>query len=208
MLLIIDNYDSFTYNLYQAVSLFHSDVRVVRNDKITLADIQKLNPQGIILSPGPGRPEDAGICIPLIQAMVNNQMAPTPLLGVCLGHQAITIALGGRVIQSPEIMHGKDDFIFHHHTGIYAHLSHPFKAGRYHSLIAERATLPQDLIIQAENSNQLIMGLSHASLPIYGVQFHPESILTPEGPKLLAAFVKIAAGAANQNTINLKETAA
>lgn len=189
MLLIIDNYDSFTYNLYQAVSPFHADVCVIRNNKITIDDVKKMRPAGIILSPGPGRPEAAGICIDLIRAMIAGEIHQTPLLGVCLGHQAIIVALGGCVIQSKEISHGKEDLIFHHQTGLYRTLSMPFKAGRYHSLIAERETLPSTLVIEAENKHQLIMGVRHNELPIYGVQFHPESILTPEGSLLLQEFV-------------------
>ncbi|WP_342220309.1 aminodeoxychorismate/anthranilate synthase component II [Rickettsiella endosymbiont of Miltochrista miniata] len=190
MLLIIDNYDSFTYNLYQAVASFYSDVCVIRNDKITINDIKRMSPAGIILSPGPGRPETAGICVALIHALVAGELS-APLLGVCLGHQAITIALGGRVIQSEKIVHGKDDIIFHKQTGLYQKLTQPFKAGRYHSLISERATLPSTLIIDAENERQVIMGVRHHQLPIYGVQFHPESILTPEGPLLLREFLAI-----------------
>jgi len=191
MLLIIDNYDSFTYNLYQAVAPFHTDVRVIRNDKLSINDVKVMHPNGIILSPGPGRPENAGICVDLIHAMITGDISPTPLLGVCLGHQAITVALGGHVIQSKEISHGKDDLIFHHQTGLYKNLSLPFKAGRYHSLIAERETLPSTLLIEAENNQQLIMGVRHCELPIYGVQFHPESILTPEGKILIQEFMAI-----------------
>jgi anthranilate synthase component 2 len=191
MLLIIDNYDSFTYNLYQYVASFYGDVRVIRNNKITLADLKQMRPLGIILSPGPGRPEAAGICVDLIRAIITGEIGKTPLLGVCLGHQAITVALGGRVIQSEEIVHGKDDLIFHRQTGLYRTLSLPFKAGRYHSLIAERETLPATLLIEAENKQQLIMGVRHRELPIYGVQFHPESILTPEGQLLLQEFVAL-----------------
>jgi anthranilate synthase component II len=191
MLLIIDNYDSFTYNLYQAVAPFHPNVRIIRNDKMTINDVKQMRPIGVILSPGPGRPEKAGICIDLIRAMVAGNIVRTPLLGVCLGHQAITVALGGRVIQSKEISHGKDDLIFHCQAGLYRTLSLPFKAGRYHSLIAERETLPSTLLIEAENKHQLIMGVRHCELPIYGMQFHPESILTPEGQTLLHEFVAI-----------------
>ncbi len=186
MILIIDNYDSFTYNLYQSVAQLHADVRVMRNDKITVADIKALQPAGIILSPGPGRPEAAGICVELINALEAN----TPLLGVCLGHQAITVAFGGNVIQAPEIMHGKQDLIFHHRQGIYQQLPLPFQAGRYHSLIADRATLPATLLIEAENAAGTIMGICHAQRPIYGIQFHPESILTPQGDQLLRNFVQ------------------
>lgn len=191
MLLIIDNYDSFTYNLYQAIAPFYADVCVIRNDKITIDDIMKMSPIGIVLSPGPGHPDEAGICVDLIRAIVAGDICQTPLLGVCLGHQAITIALGGRVIQAEEISHGKDDLIVHCQTGLYRDLSLPFKAGRYHSLIAERETLPTTLVIEAENKQKLIMGIRHGELPIYGVQFHPESILTPEGRLLLQEFVAI-----------------
>ena len=185
MILIIDNYDSFTYNLYQSVAQIDSDVQVYRNNKITVNQIKKLNPSGIILSPGPGRPEEAGICIELIQ----NLNATTPLLGVCLGLQAIMVAFGGKVIKSSEIIHGKSDLIFHHKNNIYKNLPKPFEAGRYHSLIADRSTLPDELIIDAENSDKTVMGLRHKTKPIYGVQFHPESILTPLGDQLLQDFV-------------------
>jgi anthranilate synthase component 2 len=191
MLLIIDNYDSFTYNLYQAIAPFYPDVRVFRNDKITIDGVKQMHPLGIILSPGPGRPEEAGICVDLIRALVAGDIGLIPLLGVCLGHQAITVALGGHVVQAEEISHGKDDFIFHSQTGLYRALSRPFKAGRYHSLIAERETLPSTLLIEAENKQQLIMGVRHRELPIFGMQFHPESILTPEGQLLLQEFVGI-----------------
>jgi anthranilate synthase component 2 len=191
MLLIIDNYDSFTYNLYQAIAPFYPEVHIFRNDKITIDDIKKMRPIGIILSPGPGRPEAAGICVDLIRSLVAGDIIKTPLLGVCLGHQAITVALGGRVIQSAEISHGKDDLIFHCQSGIYHTLPLPFKAGRYHSLIAERETLPPTLVVEAENKQQMVMGVRHRELPLYGVQFHPESILTPEGRKLLQEFAAI-----------------
>lgn len=191
MLLIIDNYDSFTYNLYQAIASFYSEVHVIRNDKITIDAVKQLRPLGIILSPGPGRPEAAGICVELIRALISGYICETPLLGVCLGHQAITVALGGCIIPSEEIVHGKEDLIFHCQTGLYRSLSQPFKAGRYHSLITDRETLPPTLVIEAENKQQLIMGTRHAALPIYGLQFHPESILTPEGHLLLREFVAI-----------------
>ena len=193
MLLIIDNYDSFTYNLYQAIAPFYADVCVRRNDKITVADVSQMQPMGIILSPGPGRPENAGICVELIRALTAREINCAPLLGVCLGHQAITVAMGGYVIQAEEIYHGKDDLIFHGQTGLYRALPLPFKAGRYHSLIAERITLPATLIIEAENQNRIIMGIRHGELPIFGVQFHPESILTPDGQILLQEFLAICA---------------
>lgn len=184
MILIIDNYDSFTYNLYQGIAQFHADVRVIRNDRIAVDAVKRLQPHGIILSPGPGRPEDAGICIELAGTVAN-----IPLLGVCLGHQAIACAFGCRVIQAPEIVHGKSELIFHHRQGIYQNLPLPFQAGRYHSLMIDRQTLPDTLIIEAETSTGLVMGIRHAQLPIYGVQFHPESILTPAGKQLLQNFV-------------------
>jgi anthranilate synthase component 2 len=186
MILIIDNYDSFTYNLYQCIAPFYKNIRIIRNDKISVNEIRQLKPKGIILSPGPKHPEEAGICIDLIQ---NTQ--DTPLLGVCLGHQAIAMAFGGKVVQAPEIIHGKKDFILHNKTSLFQNMSMPFEAGRYHSLIVERASLPNVLNIEAENEQQIIMGLKHKTLPIYGVQFHPESILTPEGSVLLEAFVQL-----------------
>lgn len=190
MILLIDNYDSFTYNLYQALRLFCKDVHVVRHDKITVQEVNELNPMGIVLSPGPGRPENAGICIDLIRYIIKKRYC-IPFLGVCLGHQAIAVALGGRVIQSDEVIHGKEDHISHCQTGLYQKLSLPFVAGRYHSLIIERETLPASLIIEAENQQKLIMGIRHHELPIFGVQFHPESILTLEGNLLLKEFVEI-----------------
>lgn len=185
MILIIDNYDSFTYNLYQIVAAQCTDVRVVRNDKISVDDVKSLQPERIILSPGPGRPEQAGICIELIRKLDPG----TPLLGVCLGHQAIVTSFGGKVVSASQIVHGKAALIHHNQQGIYQDLSMPFQAGRYHSLMAERATLPDSLVIEAENDAGLIMGVRHVSLPIFGVQFHPESILTPEGHRLLTNFV-------------------
>lgn len=187
MLLIIDNYDSFTYNLYQSVAQIYSDVQVIRNDQITIDEVLEMHPDGIILSPGPGRPEEAGICIELIRGLTSN----IPLLGVCLGHQAIVTAFGGNVVPAPEIMHGKCDFIFHHQELIYQKLPQPFQAGRYHSLIADKVSLPATLAIDAENAAGLIMGVRHKKRPIFGVQFHPESILTPLGNNLLEQFVRI-----------------
>jgi len=185
MILIIDNYDSFTYNLYQSVAQIDPDTHVYRNNKITVNQIKKLKPSRIILSPGPGRPEHAGICVELIQKLDSS----IPLLGVCLGLQAIMVAFSGQVIKSSEIIHGKSDLIFHNQDNIYKNLPKPFEAGRYHSLIADRTTLPDELIIDAENTDKTIMGLRHKTKPIYGVQFHPESILTPQGNQLLQDFV-------------------
>lgn len=187
MLLIIDNYDSFTYNLYQIIAQHYSDVMVIRNDKITVAEILAKKPQGIVLSPGPGRPENAGICVELIQSL----SPAIPLLGVCLGLQAIVHAFGGKIISAPELVHGKSTLIFHQRQGMYQNLSLPFQAGRYHSLLAERASLPTILKIESETAQGLIMGISHRHLPIFGVQFHPESILTPQGSQILQNFLQI-----------------
>ncbi|OAI48249.1 anthranilate synthase [Gammaproteobacteria bacterium SCGC AG-212-F23] len=186
MILMIDNYDSFTFNLYQGIAeLYPAEVKVIRNDKITLAEIDALNPAGIILSPGPGRPEHAGICIALIKKFFDK----IPILGICLGHQAIAYAFGGQIIPAPNIMHGKQDFVFHQRQGLYQGISLPFIAGRYHSLITDKYSLPNELIIEAENANDLVMGIRHKHYPVYGLQFHPESILTPEGTVLLKNFV-------------------
>lgn len=185
MILIIDNYDSFTYNLYQAAAQHHPEVRVVRNDKITLDEIIRLQPTGIILSPGPGRPEDAGICVDLVRHLKGD----IPILGVCLGLQAIALAFGAEIIKAQEIVHGKTDLIFHRRTGLYKNLPLPFQAGRYHSLMINPSTLPDTLLVEAENASGLIMGIRHKEQPVFGVQFHPESILTPQGDMLLQNFI-------------------
>ncbi len=185
MILIIDNYDSFTYNLFQALAVLHSDVRVIRNDKVSIAEIQAMNVEGIVLSPGPGRPENAGICIDVIR-----QLGSTiPILGVCLGHQAIGAAFGAKIGPAPDILHGKDSAIFHRRGALFRNVSLPFRAGRYHSLIVERIGLPSELVVEAEDPAGHIMALSHVSFPIYGVQFHPESILTTEGTQILKNFI-------------------
>jgi anthranilate synthase component 2 len=185
MILIIDNYDSFTYNLFQSVAQFYPNVRVVRNDRISLSQVKELQPKGIILSPGPGRPEQAGICIDLIRSIDEH----IPLLGVCLGHQAIGAAFGCRIIQAPQIVHGKSERIFHYRRGNYQHLPLPMIAGRYHSLMIDRSSLPDCLQIESETATGIIMGIRHQTLPIFGVQFHPESILTPQGNALLKNFI-------------------
>lgn len=184
MIVIIDNYDSFTHNLYQGIAPYHPEIKVIRNDQASVQEIKALKPCGIVLSPGPKRPEDAGICVELIRAIHD-----TPILGVCLGHQAITVAFGGQVILAPETIHGKTDFVMHDGGRLYHGLPSPFAVGRYHSLLAERSSLPESLVIESQNRQGLIMGLRHCEFPIYGVQFHPESILTLEGARLLKNFV-------------------
>lgn len=184
MILLIDNYDSFTHNLYQAFSMLEEEVVVVRNDQISIEEIEKMNLKGIVLSPGPGRPEEAGICIEVIQ----NLGSKLPILGVCLGHQAIGVAFGANVGRAKEILHGKDSLVFHFRGPLFQGVSLPFKAGRYHSLIVEQEQLPVSLKVEAEDAGGNIMALSHASLPIFGVQFHPESIMTAEGQKIIKNF--------------------
>lgn len=187
MLIIIDNYDSFTYNLYQIVAQTEPDVLVIRNDALTVNDVLDLQPRGLILSPGPGRPENAGICSELIRTIPPS----IPLLGVCLGMQAIVSAFGGQVIAAPELVHGKATLIFHQRKSIYQGLTLPFSAGRYHSLLADRASLPSVLQIESETASGLIMGVRHREYPIFGVQFHPESILTPLGSQLVHNFLQL-----------------
>lgn len=185
MLVLIDNYDSFTYNLYQLLAKYVPKIKVFRNDEVSVKEIMKMSPKAIIISPGPGEPINAGICVELIR-----KLAPTtPILGVCLGLQAMAIAYGGKVIRAGECVHGKSSLIFHRRQGIFKGLSLPFKAARYHSLILDRETLPKELIIEADSADDLIMAAKHVHYPLWGVQFHPESILTPEGDKLLHNFL-------------------
>ena len=184
MILVVDNYDSFTFNLVQVLQTFHGDVRVVRNDTMTAEAALALGPSRIVISPGPGRPEDAGISEEVIR-----RNEDVPLLGVCLGHQALGLVFGGRVVRAPVLMHGKTSEIAHGGTGIFAGLPNPFTATRYHSLVVERDSVPPGLEITAE-ADGLVMGLAHRTRPLAGVQFHPESILTAEGEKLLRNFVE------------------
>ena len=186
MILLLDNYDSFTYNLYQALSELGADVVVHRNDQLTVADLKQMLPtlNGIVVSPGPCTPREAGISVEMIRKLAGN----VPMLGVCLGHQAIGEAFGGVVKRAPNLMHGKTSMIYHDGKGIYAGLPNPFQATRYHSLIVEQGSLPPDLEVTAW-ADGLIMGVRHKSLPVDGIQFHPESILTPQGKDLLANFL-------------------
>jgi anthranilate synthase component 2 len=195
MFLLIDNYDSFTYNLYHFLGELGAELVVKRNDALSAADAMALAPQGIILSPGPCTPNEAGICLDLIKAAAGK----IPVLGVCLGHQAIGQAFGGRVVRAPAPMHGKLSVIRHVDKGVFRDLPASITATRYHSLIVERASLPASLEIVAETDDGLIMGLAHRTLPIHGVQFHPESIASEHGHRLLANFLRIAGHNAPMN---------
>ncbi|RMH75311.1 MAG: aminodeoxychorismate/anthranilate synthase component II [Calditrichaeota bacterium] len=186
-LLMIDNFDSFTYNLVQYLGEIGAEVMVYRNDALTLADIRELDPDGMVISPGPGTPDQAGISLALIREFSGIY----PILGVCLGHQAIGQAFGGRVVPAPTLMHGKASPIYHRGEGLFAGLPDPFTAGRYHSLMVEKASLPPCLRITAWTDPDLIMGLEHEEHPTCGVQFHPESILTEHGKTLLQNFVNL-----------------
>ncbi len=189
MFLLIDNYDSFTYNLFHFLGELGADLLVRRNDALSVAEAMALEPQGIILSPGPCDPDRAGICLGLVRAAAE---AGTPLLGVCLGHQAVGQAFGGRVVRAPAPMHGKISRIHHQGGGLFAGLPSPFAATRYHSLMVEHTSLPPELEVTAQSEDGLVMGLRHRSLPVHGVQFHPESIATQHGHRLLANFLRSA----------------
>jgi len=187
MLLLIDNYDSFTYNLAQIFGELGAEVVVKRNDEISIDDIRALPPERICISPGPGRPSDAGISSGVVR-----ELGPTiPILGVCLGHQCIGEVFGGEIVRADSLMHGKTSEVRHNGKGVFARLAQPFEATRYHSLVVKRDTLPDVLEITAESDDAEIMGLQHRHLPIHGVQFHPESILTNEGKKLLENFLRL-----------------
>ena len=185
MILIIDNYDSFTYNVYQYVAKLGYEVNVVRNDQITLPEIKEGGYEAIIISPGPGTPDEAGIS----KAAIKEFAGKIPIFGICLGHQAIGEVFGGQVVRAPEPVHGKVSFLQHSGKDIYQGLSEKLEAGRYHSLIVERSSFPECLEITATSADDLIMGLRHREYNIQGVQFHPESILTPEGIKILENFL-------------------
>ncbi len=187
MLLMLDNYDSFTFNIVQYFAQLGEDVKVVRNDEMRVSDIEGLKPDRIVISPGPCSPEEAGISV----ATIKEYAGKIPLLGVCLGHQSIGAAFGGKIVRSVSLMHGKTSPIHHDGKEIFEGLPNPFNATRYHSLVVERETLPDSLEVTAWVENSEIMGLRHRSLPVWGVQFHPESILTESGMELLDNFLKL-----------------
>ena len=188
MILMIDNYDSFTYNLVQYLQELGQQLRVVRNDQITVDEVRRMAPSSIVISPGPGSPADAGISNELIRTFAGQ----VPILGVCLGHQCIGEVFGGNVVRAKRIMHGKTSAIHHRGTDVFQGLPNPFDATRYHSLLVERESLPKVLEVTAWTQQREIMGLRHATWPVFGVQFHPESILTKAGKELLANFLTLA----------------
>ena len=185
MILLVDNYDSFTFNLYQYLGELGAEVEVIRNDALGVEDALALAPERIVISPGPGTPDEAGISLELIHR------SPVPLLGVCLGHQALGQTFGGKVVRAPKLMHGKTSEIRHNGVGVFAGLPSPLTATRYHSLVVERDSVPDVLEITAESEDGLVMGLRHREFPIEGVQFHPESILTDSGHNLLRNFLSM-----------------
>ena len=186
MILVVDNYDSFTFNLVQFLGELGASMTVKRNDEITVADVRSMNPERIVISPGPCTPSEAGICVDLIRDMAGR----VPMLGVCLGHQAIGEAFGGNVIRAPYLMHGKTSLVHHDGRTVFEGLEQGFVATRYHSLIVERDSLPEDLEISAWTEDGIVMGIRHRAWPVEGVQFHPESILTASGKTLLGNFLR------------------
>lgn len=192
MIVVIDNYDSFTYNLVQYLGELGAAQLVVRNDQISVDQVAAMQPDAVVIGPGPCTPGEAGISLELVR-----RLGPTtPILGVCLGHQAIGQAYGGRVVQAPSLMHGKTSRVYHTGQGIFAGLPNPFTAGRYHSLVVDRASLPDELLVTAETEDGLVMAVQHRVHPVYGVQFHPESILTECGRQLLQNFLRLVQPAA------------
>ncbi|MDR3671677.1 MAG: aminodeoxychorismate/anthranilate synthase component II [Holophaga sp.] len=187
MILFVDNYDSFTYNLVSMMGVLEPDLRVVRNDAVTVAEVLAMGLDGLVLSPGPGHPRDAGICPALVAALAST----VPILGVCLGHQVIVEAFGGKVGRAQRPMHGKTSSMVHDGTGLLAGLANPFPVGRYHSLTAQREAMPDCLAVQGTSPDAEIMAVRHRQFPCHGVQFHPESILTPGGMDLLRTFVDL-----------------
>ncbi|MBL8014272.1 MAG: aminodeoxychorismate/anthranilate synthase component II [Candidatus Omnitrophica bacterium] len=188
MILMIDNYDSFTYNLVQYFGELSADMKVFRNDALTVSQVEHMKPEKIVISPGPGRPEDAGISVEIIQKLAGK----IPILGVCLGHQAIGYAYGGKIIHAKSLMHGKTSKVSHDNQELFANVENPFAATRYHSLVIDPKSLPRELEVTATTTDDKeIMGVRHKNLPLWGVQFHPESILTTEGMKILRNFLRL-----------------
>ena len=186
MILLIDNYDSFTYNLVQYFGELGAKLKVYRNDQITVDGIRRLKPRHIVISPGPGRPDDAGMS----KAIINEFKGKIPMLGVCLGHQCIGEVFGGKVVPAKILMHGKTSLIYHNKKTIFKNIKNPFHATRYHSLVVERKSLPRCLEIIAQTKDKEVMGVKHKEYPVWGVQFHPESILTTEGKRILKNFIQ------------------
>jgi len=186
VILLIDNYDSFTYNLVQLLREAGAEVEVVRNDAATVTELLAREPSGIVLSPGPGRPEGAGVCVELLEARPE-----LPVLGVCLGHQCLGAAYGAVIDRAPELMHGKTSEVSYRPDKLFAHLPNPFRATRYHSLSVREETVPRELIAIAWSEDETVMAMRHRELPYWGVQFHPESVLSPEGPVLLRNFLRL-----------------
>lgn len=187
MIVLIDNYDSFTYNLVQYLGELGVKLQVFRNDKISLAEIAKLKPEKIVISPGPGRPKDAGISCAVIRKFAGE----IPILGICLGHQCIGKVFGGKIVKAKKLMHGKTSLIYHTGIDVLKGIKSPFMATRYHSLLVERKSLPKVLEVIAQTKEKEIMGVKHKTLPVWGLQFHPESILTKEGKRILKNFIKL-----------------
>lgn len=187
MILMIDNYDSFTYNLVQYLGVLGADVKVRRNDQTSLEEIEAMGPERLVISPGPGVPQSSGIIVPTVQRFYRQ----VPILGVCLGHQAVAVAFGGRIVRATKLMHGKVSQIYHNGRGVFRDVPDPFIATRYHSLAVDRKSLPSCLEISARVEDGEIMGLSHRDYPVHGIQFHPESILTKEGMHILENFLSL-----------------
>ncbi|MBC8214747.1 MAG: aminodeoxychorismate/anthranilate synthase component II [Candidatus Marinimicrobia bacterium] len=187
MILIIDNYDSFTYNLVQYIGSLKPSIMVVKNDKISIDEIRNISPEKIVISPGPGIPENAGISIDIVKEFASK----IPIMGICLGHQAIVIAYGGNIINADEVVHGKTSRIIHFNSKLFEDIPKEFEATRYHSLVASESTFPDDLKITAKSTNEIIMACEHKIYPVYGVQFHPESILTEHGMKIIENFLNL-----------------
>lgn len=185
MILLIDNYDSFTYNLYQYMGIFYKDIKVVRNDKITIEEIYQLNPERIVLSPGPKSPAEAGICMAVVKEFYDKK----PILGICLGHQSIGAAFGAKIVHAKELMHGKQSLIEHDGTGIFQGIPSPIHVARYHSLAVDENTLPEEFQILARTADGEIMAMKHRNYPVVGIQFHPESIFTDHGKKMIENFL-------------------